>query len=121
MAALSYVMVFVSDMDCSVTFYRDVVGLTLSFASPHWSEFSTGGTTLALHPAAPRSAATPEKPTAGGAQIGIAVDDLDAFHQQMIDLGVHCAQPPKDENFGARIARYHDPDGLPFSVSARKK
>jgi len=34
----------------AVKFYRDVLGLTVKFESPGWSEFATGETTLALHP-----------------------------------------------------------------------
>ena len=48
---LAYAILFVSDMDRAVTFYRDTLGLPLKFQSPGWSEFVTGKTTLALHPA----------------------------------------------------------------------
>ena len=44
-------------MDKAVKFYRDVVGLTLKFESPGWSEFVTGETTLALHPASEKNPA----------------------------------------------------------------
>ena len=47
---LNYAIKFVSDMDAGVRFYRDTLGLTLRWASPFWSEFETGETTLALHP-----------------------------------------------------------------------
>ena len=48
---LSYAIKFVSDMDTAVAFYRDSLGLPLTFQSPFWSEFDTGETKLALHPA----------------------------------------------------------------------
>ena len=54
---LRYAIKFVADMDKAVKFYRDVVGLTLKFESPGWSEFSTGETTLALHPASEKNPA----------------------------------------------------------------
>jgi catechol 2,3-dioxygenase-like lactoylglutathione lyase family enzyme len=54
---LRYVIKFVADMDKAVTFYRDVFGLELKFESPGWSEFVTGGTTLALHPASDKNPA----------------------------------------------------------------
>jgi catechol 2,3-dioxygenase-like lactoylglutathione lyase family enzyme len=47
---LRYAIKFVADMDKAVKFYRDVLGLTLKFESPGWSEFVAGETTLALHP-----------------------------------------------------------------------
>jgi len=41
-AQLRYVIKFVADMDKAVKFYRDVLGLTLKFESPGWSEFVNG-------------------------------------------------------------------------------
>lgn len=60
---LGYVIKFVSDMGKAVKFYRDVLGLQLKFESPDWSEFVTGETTLALHPAS-------EKNPAGKIELG---------------------------------------------------
>src|SRR2546427_5696732 len=42
-------MVMVSDMDRSVRFYRETVGLKLRFQSPDWTEFDIDSSTLALH------------------------------------------------------------------------
>lgn len=46
---IDYTMVIVSDMNRSVEFYRDKLGIPLKFESPDWTEFQTGATTLALH------------------------------------------------------------------------
>jgi catechol 2,3-dioxygenase-like lactoylglutathione lyase family enzyme len=73
---LRYVIKFVADMDKAVKFYRDVVGLTLKFESPGWSEFVTGETTLALHPAS-------EKNPAGKVELGFTVADVEAFYRDM--------------------------------------
>jgi lactoylglutathione lyase len=114
---LSYVIVMVSDMKRSVAFYRDVVGLPLRFESPGWSEFATDGATLALHAeGGSMSAATPRGAIPSRCRPGLTVPNLDQFHSRMVELGVACLQAPKDV-FGARIAQYADPDGLPFSVS----
>ena len=48
---LSYAIKYVADMDRAIAFHRDVLGLELKFQSPFWTEFATGETTLALHPA----------------------------------------------------------------------
>jgi len=54
---LNYVIEFVADMDRAVKFYRDALGLSLKFQSPGWSEFSTGETSLGLHPASEKNPA----------------------------------------------------------------
>ena len=106
---MNYAIVFVSDMKRAVSFYRDVVGLTLRFESPGWTEFATEGATLALH-------LTEGPDTApGGCRPGLNVPDLDAFHKKMVAGNVRCIQEPKDV-FGARLAQYVDPDGLAISV-----
>jgi len=50
-------------LDRAVTFYRDVLGLPLKFHSSGWSEFVTGETILALHPAS-------QKNLAGAVELG---------------------------------------------------
>jgi lactoylglutathione lyase len=115
---LNYAIVFVSDMGRSVAFYRDVLGLPLKFESPGWTEFATGGATLALHESE-RSVPTsgdPRQTLAGRCHPGLSVADLDEFHKRMLAARVPCIREPT-ETFGARIAQYLDPDGLPVSVS----
>jgi len=118
---LGHAILFVSDMDSAVRFYRDVLGFALRFESPDWTEFNTGVTTLALHVTerepAGEIAMTSSPP--GRCQIGLAVDDLDAFHERMSQHGVTCLQPPRVEEFGGKLAKYVGFDGLPFSVSER--
>ncbi|MFQ5733906.1 MAG: VOC family protein [Planctomycetaceae bacterium] len=123
MTALGHAIVFVSDMDRSVRFYRDVLGFSLRFDSPDWTEFDTGGTTLALHVAGHEPAGeTPHASSPPGrCQIGMQVDDLDAFHEHLTQHGVPCLRPPTVEEFGVKLANYADPDGLPFSVSERRE
>lgn len=106
---LTYVMEMVADMDRAVAFYRDVVGLKLRFQSPGWTEFDTGATTLALHPA------TTEAP-AGTVRIGIGVPDLDAFHRDSSARGVVFTAPPTPLH-GRSIARFLDSEGAEVSVS----
>lgn len=110
---VNYAIVFVSDMKRSVEFYRDVLGLPLKFETPGWTEFATDGATLALHACKESDADEYERP--GRWRSGFSVSDLDAYHRRMVEKNVRCVQEPKGL-FGARIAMYLDPDGLPFSV-----
>ncbi len=115
---INYSIIFVSDMDRSVKFYRDVIGIPLKFESPGWTEFITEGATLALHKCdAPRPDTEIEgAESAGQCRAGFQVPDLDSFHEQMLQHNVPCLRSPT-ETFGVRIAQYVDPDGLIFSVS----
>lgn len=105
----TYAIKFVADMDASVAFYRDRIGLPLRFASPAWSEFASGETTLALH------AADGDHP-AGSVQLGFGSDDLDAFHAAANAAGLTFTRPVEKVH-GSRIARLLDADGAEISVS----
>ena len=109
---LSYVIKFVADMDRAVSFYRDVLGLPLKFQSPGWSEFATGDTTLALHPAS-------EKNPAGSVELGFNVADLDRFHQEMSAKGVQFSMPPTKQDFGGSLAQFVDSEGAHCSVGGQ--
>jgi lactoylglutathione lyase len=114
---VNYAIIFVSNMERSVAFYRDLVGLPLRFESSHWSEFATEGATLALHasddPADGKARAALESP--GSCRPGLSVSDLDGFHRRMTARGVTCLQEPREVS-GSRVAQYEDPDGLSISV-----
>jgi len=118
---LNYAIVFVSDMDRSVKYYRDLFGLPLKFETPEWTEFSTGEATLALHKggSARQSEGESDATASGQCRPGLQVGDLDELHSRLIGNGVTCVQPPTN-SFGARIAQYLDPDGLIVSVGESK-
>ena len=118
---INYSIVFVSDMERSVAFYRDVVGIPLKFESPGWTEFVTEGATLALHKSdAPApDGETPGAEQAGQCRAGFQVPNLDEFHKRMTERNVPCVQEPT-ETFGVKIAQYVDPDGLILSVSGAR-
>ena len=104
MTKLRYALVFVSDMERSVAFYRDVLGWPLTRRSPARTEFAAGGTTLALHHASrPSGAADVQGDLAGRCQLGLWVEDVEAFHQDMVARGTLCIQPPTEDAFGAKL------------------
>lgn len=118
---IDYAIIFVSDMERSIAFYRDIFGLPLKFETPDWTEFSTEGATLALHKGGESRpvAAGPDTTAPGQCRPGIVVESLDKFHAIVTEKGVTCVQAPKNV-FGARIAQYLDPDGLVVSVSENR-
>jgi predicted enzyme related to lactoylglutathione lyase len=108
---LTYVIKFVSDMDRAVAFHRDTLGLPLKFTSPHWSEFATGETILALHPAS-------EKNPAGSVELGVGVPDLEKFFEEASAKGVTFSMPPTKQDYGGMLAQFVDSEGGRVSVSA---
>jgi predicted enzyme related to lactoylglutathione lyase len=106
---LNYAIHFVADMDRAVAFYRDTLGLTLKFASPHWTEFATGETTLALHPA------SPENP-AGTTHLGFGAADIAEVHRALTAKGVRFTRPPTPEH-GVVLAEFVDSEGGRCSLS----
>jgi lactoylglutathione lyase len=115
---VSYAIVFVSDMQRAISFYRDVLGLPLKFQSPGWTEFATEGATLALHEGevGPTGKDDPRQASAGTCHPGLAVSDLKAFHKKLLANNVPCVREP-EETFGVWLAQYLDPDGLVISIS----
>jgi len=108
-AKLVYLIKFVGDMGKAVAFHREVLGLNLRFESPFWSEFDTGGTTLALHPASARN-------PAGTCQPGFRVADLKGMYAGREALGVAFSAEPSMQR-GVLIGKFLDPDGAENSIS----
>jgi predicted enzyme related to lactoylglutathione lyase len=104
-----YVIKFVADMNKAVKFYRDILGLSLKFESPGWSEFITGETTLALHPASERN-------LAGKVELGFTVADVEAFYLDMSAKGLVFSMPPTKQDFGGMLAQFVDSEGAHCSV-----
>jgi lactoylglutathione lyase len=118
---LDYTMIVVSDMQRSVEFYRDKLGIPMKFQSPEWTEFATGTTTLALHgggvPSTQPPAGDPSK-VAGACSIGFNVDDVEKTYEELKAREITFVMPPMQrEGEGIKLAVAIDPDGLPVSFA----
>ena len=118
---IDYTMIVVSDMQRSVEFYRDKLGIPLKFQSPDWTEFATGTTTLALHGGGVRSEHPPTgdpSKTAGACSIGFNVEDVDKTYEELKSKEIRFIMPPMQrEGEGIKLAVALDPDGLPISFA----
>ena len=118
---IDYTMIVVANMDRSVEFYRDKLGIPLKFQSPEWTEFDTGATTLALHgggvPAEGPPSGDPSK-RAGACSIGFNVENVDKTYAELQGKGIRFVMPPTQrEGEGIRLAVAIDPDGLAVSFA----
>jgi len=117
---LRYAIVFVTDLDVSIRFYRDLVGLPLREETRTSAEFDVGDTTFAIHVAHVDEPMHHHPPMlAGSCRLGFAVDDVYAAHQRLLAAGVRCRTPPETK-YDNRVALYEDPDGLNFTLAQRQ-
>lgn len=95
------------EMDSTVSFYRDVLGLNLEIRhGEDWAEFTIGDTTLALH--GTRGAAAPSQ----GATVVFEVDDLDVTMRALSGRGVSFEGEVTEIPGGSgRFASFRDPGG----------
>ena len=92
------------DMDRAVTFYRDTMGFTEAFSSPHWSELRFGDAILALHGGGDRSR------SATG--LSLQYEDVSAAYTAAIVAGAtEIASPEGREGEPIILARIADPEG----------
>jgi lactoylglutathione lyase len=99
LARLAYSILFVADLERSIRFYRDTIGLPFRFASDTYAEFATVGAKFGLYarPQLPeligRSAPTDAVPWPQG-EVAFFVDDPDAEHERLRRAGVDVLAPP---------------------------
>lgn len=119
-------MVMVSDMNRSVRFYKELLGLKLKHESPYWTEFKTGDAIVALHSGRVKHAVV-DNPSrgpdfAGTCSLGFVVDNLDKTFRELNSKGATFAMPPTErEGEGIKLAICLDPDGLPISFSQQTR
>jgi predicted enzyme related to lactoylglutathione lyase len=123
MPRLNSLQVWVADLVASARFYGEFLGLELD-DEPHrhpgnealhydlaWGDIASGEYMMLQLAQSERDRRTT------GAEIGIAVEDVDAVHARAAMFGVPVLEPPHEDRWG-RNALYEDPDGNLVSVTA---
>ena len=108
---LGLVMIVVRDMERSVAFYRDVLGLKLLIRQDNWSQLDAGNIILGLHPEGEEVHVSPTS----GMSIGIYVDNMDKAVTEIRRRYGKIAIGPRTEPFG-RWALVFDPDGYSVQI-----
>lgn len=117
---VSHIILRVSDMERSVAFYRDRVGLPLRFSSAEFSGFDAGGLTLMLNqPEQPSTAASAG--LAALTEIVLEAPDVGAAHAALKQRGVSFWIKPRVVNSDGQrdllAADFRDLDGHVLSIS----
>ncbi len=121
---LSYVLLLVGDIPAAVRFWRDAMGLTVTYSDETigYASFDTGSTTLALYNrdkfAADLGEAVPIAPSQSRqTALAFLVDDVDAVYVSLIERGATSVAAPQDRPaMQARNAYLSDPDGHLFEI-----
>jgi catechol 2,3-dioxygenase-like lactoylglutathione lyase family enzyme len=101
---VNVVYLYVSDMERSAAFYRDLLGVPLE-GDEDWQEASLGGTRFALH----HSHEGIGELSAGTIHLNLEVADVDAATARLRDAGIDVQETMREE-WGAAV-RFRDPDG----------
>ena len=110
------VVIVVQDLERSLRFYCDVLGLPLGHRSGSFAQLATGVTRVALYERSAMAATLglelePPSPDAPGFELGFKIEDCDAAYDELVSSGATPAVPPTDRAWGQRTAYLRDPDG----------
>ncbi|MBV8151205.1 MAG: VOC family protein [Candidatus Eremiobacteraeota bacterium] len=105
-------MVGASDLQRSIAFYRDKLGLALTSENPNFAFFDAGGTTLALS----RAHAQHSPSIIGATEIVFGSDNVVKDYERLRAQGVEFQTEPRDVNGEEWAAAFLDPDGHLLSI-----
>ena len=114
MRRVDHVIRFVSNLEASVAFYRDVLGVSVKLEGDGYVEFNTENVKFGLYD----RARLPELIGKAAVRIGtdgevvFVVDDVDAWAERLGARGVSVLSGPTDRPWGHRTMHLADPDGL---------
>ena len=109
---LRTVMLGVREMERSLVFYRDALGLAVQFGSADFTFLSAGGVSVVLRAAAGLEAAG----DARWSELVFHVEDIDAAHRQLRERGVAFRVEPRIVTGELLAADFRDPDGHVLSI-----
>ena len=107
------VVLYVREMDRGIRFYRDTIGLQVTYESAEWTTFRTGACTLALHSTERRELAAEPDPT-------FLVADASAERIRLRGAGVEVTEIRRPIA-GIDVFDARDPDGNRFSIESRRR
>lgn len=120
-------LLMVRDLDRSMAFYTDLIGLESDRIKDDNAEFETGQATLVLEedfdPEILDAFGLDQPGDARGSGVIVAIevadpDAVDAVCERVADAGETVRMEPTDVDWGRRMALVSDPDGYTLEISA---
>ncbi len=117
--SVDYVVLYVGDLDASLAFYRDVLGLPFKFQESGYAEFATGGTKFALYDRRRLPGLIGRDASEGGpaGEVLFLVDNVVKEAERLRGLGVEIVAGPVDRPWGHRTLHVLDPDGFAVELA----
>jgi lactoylglutathione lyase len=114
MKRVDYVILYVRDLERSIGFYREVIGLPFKLQGDGYVEFATEGARFGLYDRARLPELIGREATAGGpgGDVAFLVEDVDAEAARLRTAGVTVLSGPVDRPWGHRTVHLLDPDGF---------
>ena len=111
---VDYVILYVVDLQRSIEWYRDVVGLPFRMEGDGYAEFATEGCKFALYHRDKLPELLGRAAIAGGpgGEAAFVVDDVDAEMERVRAAGAEILSGPVDRPWGHRTVHVLDPDGF---------
>lgn len=110
---LERIILYVTDLEKSTAFYRDVLQLAVRVESATRSEFEVGGLILVLEPQFEDQEIDRNKRS--GIVLGFQVQNMDFFYNLLKSKGVVFTEEPMEGEMERR-AEFVDPDGYVFAM-----
>lgn len=108
--------IYVEDLEKSISFYRDVLGLPLLGQGSEWAHFDAGAGTLLELFMGGKSTQEPKRPDQQSIVLGLRVADLDQAVAELKQRGVPFIPEAGGEYEGTRWAHFFDPEGNRLEV-----
>ena len=117
--SLYAICLLVENLEKSLSFYRDILGLIVNSTDTGYVDFKLGDTLLAVFE---KNAATAMFPkahmmTGGGAVFAYQVDDVASACEKLKAKGVEIFEGPKEMPWGQTVAYFKDPDSNIWEVT----
>jgi catechol 2,3-dioxygenase-like lactoylglutathione lyase family enzyme len=110
---LAMTMLGVRDLDASIGFYTERVGMKLSGRITDFVFLDAGGATICL---SAEKAPQGDGPLNIPVELVLAVSSVRATYDRLIERGVEFVSQPHPVGGGSHVAHFRDPDGHLFSL-----